>query len=306
METYAARMLAEARTGLQTHGSIREFLRDKRASFRVVAMYVAERLSVELNARLLCVDDLDPARAMRGVHLTDGVSVIVACILHEHITYADCAPFLLNAAAYANGAFVSAWRTILLVRDTRSTLCPDLEQLMGTYVTDQPIINTTEVEVCLSVLVGAHPVLDDHGDPDGPNEDAEDSESEDEDEGARERVQIRADITAYVARHDRMPETDEIGRRVGYIRSMCFRMPPEERALFEAIRFWRWHRRDARFFERARELRAYIALHGRLPPRFHRLGSWVTHCRERLHTFAEGRLVILRDIPGVAAAVLLA
>jgi hypothetical protein len=164
---------------------------------------------------------------------------------------------------------------------------------MGTYVTDQPIINITEVEVCLSVLVDAHPPLDERGE-------SEDTESEDED--ARERVQIRADITAYVALYDRLPETDEIGRSAAYIRSVCFDMSPEERALFEAIRFWRWNRRDARFFERARELRAYVALHGGLPPRFHRLGSWVTHCRERLHAFAEGRLEILRAIPGVIRA----
>ena len=37
---------AEARAGQETHGSIGAFLRDTSASFKLVAMYVAEVLSV--------------------------------------------------------------------------------------------------------------------------------------------------------------------------------------------------------------------------------------------------------------------
>jgi hypothetical protein len=43
---YGAQMHAEARAGQETHGSIAAFLRDPSASFKLVAMYVAEVLSV--------------------------------------------------------------------------------------------------------------------------------------------------------------------------------------------------------------------------------------------------------------------
>jgi Leucine-rich repeat (LRR) protein len=150
-------MLAEVRAGLLTHGTIAEFLRDPGASFNLILKYVAERLSMETKARLVRVAEGDRLRALRGVHLTDGASVIVAINLQAHITYDECAPFLLSDI---NGALVSPWRQIILVangRNARSTLCPLLGSIMGTYAIDRPIVDTAELELWLTILVEAHP-----------------------------------------------------------------------------------------------------------------------------------------------------
>ena len=150
---YGAQMRAEARAGQETHGSIGAFLRDTGASFKLVAMYVAETLSVELNTRLVLVDDvgqeasgLTMCRALRGVHVTDkdAASVIVAVTLSDHISVDDCAPFFQNETY--------GWDHIVIARTVRSTLSDDLAAIARRRQIDRPIIHAPSIELFLAAL----------------------------------------------------------------------------------------------------------------------------------------------------------
>ena len=159
-------MIEEARAGQLTHGSIGCFLRDPSASFDLIALYVAERISYDLDARLVLADSapLDPARTVYGAHLTDGESVVVSINLQARVTYEDCVTFLSSATAarsargLLNGDPVPSLHRVIIARNARSTLCPVMALTMGTYAIDAPIIDTTVLEYWMSMLIGAHPI----------------------------------------------------------------------------------------------------------------------------------------------------
>jgi hypothetical protein len=151
---YGAQMRAEARAGQETHGSIGTFLRDTSASFKLVAMYVAEVLSVELTTRLVLVDDVGQdasgstmRRALRGVHVTDkdAASVIVAVTLGERVSVDDCALFFQSA--------IYGWDHIVIARTLRSTLSDDLAAISSTRQIDWPIIHAPSIELFLTELL---------------------------------------------------------------------------------------------------------------------------------------------------------
>ena len=184
MRLHVARMIEEARAGQLTHGSIREVFCDPSASFKLATLYVADRLSVDLGVDLFLVDSapLGPARALGGVHLTDGESVVVSINLQAHVTYEDCAPFILSTVAARpargplNGEQVPSLSRVILARNARSTICPDIALMMGTYaIIDKPIIDMAELEFWMPMLIGASPIA-----PIGAAQRAEDDEQSDE------------------------------------------------------------------------------------------------------------------------------
>ena len=151
---YGAQMRAEARAGQETHGSIGAFLRDTSASFKLVAMYVAEVLSVELNKRLVLVDDVSQdasgstmRRALRGVHVTDkdAAFVIVAVTLSDHISADDCALFFQNA--------IYGWDHIVIARTVSSTLSDDLAAISSRRRIDWPVIHLPAIELFVAALL---------------------------------------------------------------------------------------------------------------------------------------------------------
>lgn len=337
MERHAALMLAEARAGQLAYGSIRGFLRNPDASLNVVKMYVAVKLSIELETPLVCVaaDGHDAARALLGVHLTDGKSVIVTINLQAHITYDECAPFLLSdiGFAFANGAaaLVSPWRQIILVRNARSTLCPKLGLIMGTYAIDK-LINTADLEVCLSMLVGAHPIaalLDQSDESDESDEDAlAQARAQDTGAGAaaaldpldlvgldRDEIVFQNDVTLiemHVAQHGGLPTQNRppycpLGRRVQYFRTLysyqC--MQPEHVARLERVHGWSWDVNGDKFRARIAvfiEYTEYIAQHpdDPLPPRYARVPSWIwsNRRRHRLGQLKQESIDALTATPG--------
>jgi hypothetical protein len=262
-------------------------------------MYVADRLSVQLNTRLVRAEGaaLDPARSacvLRGVHLTDGSSAIVSVNLQESITYDDCAPFFSNALGYENGAIVSPWRHIILVRDSRSVLSEELGLVMGTSAIDRPIVDQAELEFWLSVLVAAHPVAapvderDEFGDSD------EDAPAQAQaQEQAQEQVQVlgagaaaghdaaldQIDIDGldldeiqfenvvmlierHVAQYGGLPTQNgprycALGRRVQFFRTSYQRMIPERAARLERVPGWSWRPHDDAFLTRLQEFIEY-------------------------------------------------
>jgi hypothetical protein len=147
---YGAQMRAEARAGQETHGSIGAFLRDPSASFKLVAMYVAETLSVELNTRLVLVDDVGQEASgstMRGVHVTDkdAASVIVYVTLGERVSVDDCALFFQSA--------IYGWDHIVIARTVRSTLSDDLAAISRRRRIDWPIIHMPSIELFVAALL---------------------------------------------------------------------------------------------------------------------------------------------------------
>ena len=147
---YGAQMRAEARAGQETHGSVGAFLRDTSASFKLVAMYVAEVLSVELNTRLVLVDDVEQdasGSTMRGVHVTDkdAASVIVAVTLGERVSADDCALFFQSA--------ICGWDHIVIARTVRSTLSDDLAAISSRRQIDWPIIHLPAIELFVAALL---------------------------------------------------------------------------------------------------------------------------------------------------------
>ncbi|NDC41696.1 MAG: hypothetical protein EBZ77_09130 [Chitinophagia bacterium] len=148
-------MRAEARAGAATHGSIGAFLRDASASFKLVAMYVAEVLSIELNTRLVLVDDIGQdasGSTMRGVHVVDKetASVIVAVTLGERVSVDDCALFFQSAIYW--------WDHIVIARTVRSTLSDDLAAISSRRRIDWPIIHLPAIELFVAALLRTEPV----------------------------------------------------------------------------------------------------------------------------------------------------
>jgi hypothetical protein len=280
-----------------THGSIREFLRDPLASLNVVTMYVAVKLSIEYETSLV----RDSERALRGVHLTDGTSVIVMITRRAHITYEECAPFLLSDIGFANGALVSPWRRIVIVRDARSTLGAELELIMGTYAIDK-LIDTAELEACLSMLVAAHPIAalldesDDSDEFDDSDEDAPEQapdQAQDlgaaagHDDDALDHIDVGAldlyvmidALRAHYEEHGALPKGRDttLGRWTASQRTNRDRMSAERKGALEALTFWTWNVNDTTWDTNFNAYVMHFETHGKVPPKtaeFLPLNQW--------------------------------
>ena len=119
--SYAPRILETARAGIESHGSVHQFIDDREASAALVHMYVADHLSAfhDLDIHRTNDEDREKLGALRDVHLTDGESIIVHVSTRPNVTYDDCARFFANAVG-------ASWKHIIVAHSRDALICPDL------------------------------------------------------------------------------------------------------------------------------------------------------------------------------------
>jgi len=281
----------------------------------LATLYVADRLSFDLDVRLVLADSapLDPERALRGVHLTDGESVVVSINLQAHVTYEDCAPFILSTVA-ARGEQVPSLSRVILARNARSTICPDIALIIDKYsIIDKPIVDTTELERWMPMVIGAHTIAAQLAEDDDESDESYETDEDDDDEGIAEPDEPSylsracAEITAYALRNRGVLPTQNgrrrcrTGRKLQHIRSSRATFSPEEMLLVEAIPGWRWDPHFDKFLaQRAEfidEIEQYPA--GPFSPQVRR---WIDYCvrRRRRGQLLQERVDALTSTPGWA------
>ena len=313
---YSAQMRAEARAGQETHGSIGAFLRDTSASFKLVAMYVADVLSVELNTRLALVEDIGAetraasGRALRGVHVTDraGSCVIVLVSLADRISADDCALFFQTA--------IDRWDHIIIARTVSSTLSEDLAPIARRRKIDWPIIHVPSIELFVTTLLCNEA---DRREEVEAQRGADRREEVEAQRGADRREEVETDdiedagfvaracarITEYARRNNGVlptqngPRRCRVGRTLQYLRSSRDILSADDRALVESIPGWSWDVHGDKFHARLSEFIAEVAVrpNGLLS---HRVRRWIAYCarKRRRGELSQERIDILSATPG--------
>ena len=145
---YKRQIGARAADGVRSHGSIESYTLDFSACSKAFEMFVADRLTGADTRAFLLWEDVDATtkeacgltKADAGVDVTDGATTLVQCKLRSrNLTWRECSTFFASAVSFTNGAYSVPWRSLLLARNSCSTLSRTLAELGASRPFDLPI-----------------------------------------------------------------------------------------------------------------------------------------------------------------------
>ncbi len=166
---YAAEIRSRARDGVASHGSLHEYVRDFRASYKLFEMVTAERMARERGRAFHLWEDValevKDAHGLPhpdvGIDVTDATTAIVQCKLRARtLTWSDCSTFLACAVdrrAHASGLCVP-WSEVIIARNACSRLSAHCAFFAAKLGFDRPV-TLEEVEATVAELL-----LDDSAD----------------------------------------------------------------------------------------------------------------------------------------------
>ena len=227
-------------------------------------MYVAELLSVWTGAEvaLVSANDREKFGALRGVHMTDGETMIAHYSAKEHLTYDDCAPFLANAFGLKGG--VSSWQRVVIAYNMQATMCDDLRNLESKGLCFFQV-SRSALHVLASVIVNEVSEDEEEAEETGKRiADAEELwlEEQEAEEKAKENAEETEawsarfeELVAYYAEHGRAPvyKTGALGTWVVTQRTRRATMDAERKARLEALSCWSWDPQDEAWSVRSDE-----------------------------------------------------
>ena len=180
MDTYASAIGARARDGIASHGSLRAYIRDFRASYKLFEFVTAEIMSRKHgrafylweDVALVVKDALGLPHPDVGIDITDTTTTIVQCKLRSNtLTWTDIGTFLGCALGRARagraepetetdaetdgavgGALCAAWSEIVVARNECSRLSAHAAFFANKLGYDEPI-TLADVESTVSAIL---------------------------------------------------------------------------------------------------------------------------------------------------------